>query len=166
MAGKKHFRPDLDKLGKAVGFGIGRDFAEDVKTYGMKQPGALRQAKNVLRANLEKEEALRRGAFALTLQAWGLRADELPAYICYKTSEIRGGILLALVSLGADMFQMFGRTQSHFVSILATTAILSMFCCGVLLALTAGWRVRVCRNRSFVPFLVWLKGLFLPEKNN
>ncbi len=151
---------DTDKLKAATGWNFGKDFADDIAGMGRRQYKSFKNSRELLDKNLEDEDRLLKSGFGETLAAWNIEPSQLPDYIRAKTREMWCGIGLAFFAALADIAQLFTRKPGTFVFMLSTAAALSIFCCGILMAMAAAWRRSVCRNRKFVPFLVWLKDFF------
>lgn len=153
----------LSRLGNWAGLGPGLDLARDVRSLGRRPAALLGAGRRLLGENLEGEKALLEGDFSRTLRCWRLSEEDLPAYVEEKRRERACGIGLALFSLLAAALHLLFPQGGLMPRALAAAAILSMACCGGLLALASSWRIAVCRRRRFVPFLAWLKGLATGE---
>ncbi len=150
-----------DKLKDASGWSMGKDFAGSLASMGRERFRVFKGARTLLEENLAKEDELVKGDFSETLRMWGIRPGDERVYIRHKTREIWCGVGLAAFSAAGDVMLMLSPIVSGMFFMLATTAVLSMFCCGSLMALAAAWRRSVVAGRKFVPFLSWLKDFFV-----
>ena len=159
----KRIKANVKKLKEALGFGISRDFADDIVGIGKSRYKLFSKSRDMLDSNLEAEDRLVKGEFRETMAMWGLTEETIPHYVRYKTREMWCGIGLAVFSGAANVVQMLYPGGNPLMNMLTGFATLSMMCCGVMLAFASAWRRSVCANRKFVPFLQWIKDFFVKE---
>ncbi len=158
------------RLGAATGFSTGMDFARHL---GRHHPlDRLADIRSRLADNLCREEELTAAPFATVLRVWGISspagdeetARNLALYVRSKRREACILGLLTLTGLAACYASLLFPARVAIVRILAGLACTSFVAASALMCLAACWRVRVCTQQHFVPFVHWLAQSFLPWK--
>ncbi|MDR2573358.1 MAG: hypothetical protein LBC94_03245 [Desulfovibrio sp.] len=131
-----------------------RNFARDIP---LPTKGAVREHKERLKSNLEREGEYRSAGFEKVLEGWGIESDADIAYaIKAKKVKMFCGMAIAALFLGYWAYDLLFASKSLFWRSMDGFACLSFACAGLVAAVEAIWRIRILKNRRFVPFLVWL----------
>lgn len=146
------------RLGRDVKSWTGIDdavgFAKDIRIPGKKY---FNEQKQLYADNIAQEETFQNLPFDEVLRRWDIHSDNDEAHVIKrKRWEICLGIFL-LVFGSYALSSQFGAGLSYLVLFMNASATISIIILGLVLILSAYWRISVLEHRKFLPFVKWLR---------
>lgn len=137
-----------------TGFDDAVGFAKDIRIPGKKY---FNEQKQLYADNIAQEETFQNLPFDEVLRRWNIHSNKDEAdVIKRKRWEICLGIFL-LVFGSYALSSQFGADLSYLVFIMNASATISIIILGLVLILSAYWRISVLEHRKFLPFIQWLR---------